>query len=68
MWRPSVIAVSDTDIAGTLTRVGVSAHDPSRGAQRHPPNEDEIDLISRASMNAGRSLTDIGMRVGKGGQ
>ena len=68
MRRLSVIVVSDTDIAGTLTRAGVRAHDCPRGAQRHPPNEDEIDLIRSASMNPGRSLTDIGMRVGKGGQ
>ena len=62
--RLCVIVVSNTDIAGTLTRAGVRAHDSPRGAQRHPPNEDEIDLISSASMNSGRSLTDIGMRVG----
>ena len=65
MRRLSVIVVSDTDSAGTLTRAGVRAHDPSRGAQKHPPNEDEIDLISSASMNPGRSLTDIEMQVGK---
>ena len=63
--RLSVIVVSDTDSAGTLTRVGVRAHDPPRGAHSHPPNEDEIGLISSASMNPGRSLTDIGMHVGK---